>query len=356
MVYKIDYEPKTPGSNDSIHIYASAFDNDGLKEVSIYFQQDGSATNQIYPMNFSPIPNTEKVEESDRWVGTIPPLGSGQTGKFYIYVKDNQNQFESYPRKSAIEIKSKQTISNDILINEFMADNVSTIMDSVDEYDDWIELYNPTSTPITLTGRYLTDKTDNLTKYKFTQPDLNLNPNAYLLIWCDEQESQEGIHTNFKLSKSGEYIALVETDGISIIDSISFGPQQTDVSLGRYPDGSASWTFLQFPTPGSANTITSVENNYFTPNEFNLSAYPNPFNPSTTISFTIPERSEVSIIIYDILGNEVKRIFNQEVQAGSYQASWDATNNYSKNVSSGIYIVRINSNQQSKNLKLMLLK
>ena len=69
-----------------------------------------------------------------------------------------------------------------------MADNATTITDPAGEYDDWIELYNPTSNPITLTGRYLTDKKDNLTKYQFTQPNLVLNPNEYLLIWCDEQQ------------------------------------------------------------------------------------------------------------------------------------------------------------------------
>ena len=76
-----------------------------------------------------------------------------------------------------------------------MADNGITIADPNGEYDDWIELYNPTSSPINLTGRYLTDKKDNLIKYQFTQPNLFLNPNEYLVIWCDEQQEQQGIHT-----------------------------------------------------------------------------------------------------------------------------------------------------------------
>jgi hypothetical protein len=369
IVYKITYEPKNPGPNDSIYVYASAFDNSGLSEVSINFQETGSSITLIYPMSFSPISNTKKVEEADRWIGIIPPIGAGKSGKFFIYAKDTQNEFQFYPRKKAIEIKTQQIISNDIVINESMADNGSTITDPAGEYDDWIELYNPTSNPITLTGRYLTDKKDNLKKYQFTQPNLILNPNEYLLIWCDEQQTQQGIHTNFKLSAGGEFIALVEIDGVSIIDSLSFGPQTTDISFGRLPDGASKWIFMT-PTPGATNNIVSVDDEKFIPNEFSLSAYPNPFNPSTSIRYSIPnvtlnsssraesrdEGSRVQLVIYDILGNEVTTLVNEEKPVGTYEIIWNGKNNSGHNVSSGIYFVRIQANQQFKNLKLMLLK
>ncbi len=366
IVYKIDYEPKNPSGTDSIYVYASVFDNDGISEVSIHFQETGSSTIQIYQMNYSPVSNTKKVEEADRWIGAILPLGAGKTGKFFVYAKDNQNEFQFYPRKKAIDIRTQQLISDDIVINEFMADNGNTIADPNGEYDDWIELYNPTSNPITLTGRYLTDKKDNLTKYQFTQPNLVLNPNEYLLIWCDEQGTQQGIHTNFKLSASGEFIALVENDGISISDSLSFGPQTTDISFGRLPDGGSNWIFMT-PTPGTTNNIVSVDDEKFIPTEFSLSAYPNPFNPATTIRFSTPPASSplrkgrnevgfVTLIIYDILGNEVKTLVNEEKPAGTYEIIWSGKNNSGNNVSSGIYFVRIQANQLFKNLKLVLLK
>ena len=174
--------------------------------------------------------------------------------------------------------------------------------------------------------------------------------------------SQQGIHTNFKLSAGGEFIALVEADGISIIDSLSFGPQTTDISFGRLPDGASNWIFMT-PTPGTTNNIVSVDDEEFIPTEFSLSAYPNPFNPTTSIRYSIPnvtlsevEGSRVQLSIYDILGNEIATLVNEEKPAGTYEVIWNGKNNSGNNVSSGIYFVRIQANQQFKNLKLMLLK
>ena len=355
IVYKIDYYPKNPSATDSIYVYASVFDNNGLSEVSIYYQEVGSSNTEIYPLSYSPLANSKFVEDADRWIGVIPPLGEGTSGRFFIYCKDTQNQFQFYPRVKPIEISTPQIITNGIVINEFMADNVSTIPDPAGEFDDWIELYNPTAEPYLLTGKYLTDKIDNLTKYQFTQQSLIINPGEYLIIWCDEQGSQQGIHTNFKLSASGEFIALVESDGISIIDSISFGPQTADISFGRLPNGTGSWQFLS-PTPGSSNLLVSIEDNTILPEEFSLNAYPNPFNPATSISYTIPASSEVKLVLYDILGNEIITLVNEEKMQGTHKAIWNGKNELGVNVSSGIYLARLYANNQVKNLKLMLLK
>lgn len=362
IVYNIDYEPKNPGPNDSIRVVVSAFDNEGLSEVSIYYQDDDSTSSQIFQMVESPIFNTKKIEEADRWIGTIPPLGAGNSGKFFIYVRDINNQSQFYPRKKAIEIRSQQIISENIVINELMADNSSTITDPNGEFDDWIELYNPTNNLIPLTGKYLTDKKDNLTKWKFIEPNLFLAPNEYLLVWCDENSGQIGHHTNFKLSADGEFVALVENDGITIIDSISFGPQSTDISFARETDAGNNWIFMT-PTPGTTNNPVSVEDEIIAPAEFSLTAYPNPFNPSTTLSYNIPnvtlsevEGSRVQLTIFDILGNEVVTLVNEEKTSGKYNVSWSGLNNSGNTVSTGVYFARLSLNNQFKNVKLMLLK
>ena len=322
IAYKIDYEPKYPGPGDSIMVTVAAFDNDGLNEVSIYFRKTGSGSTDIYPMSFTPIALTKIVEETDRYIGYIPPLGENGSGEFYIYVEDNQNQFQYYPRKASIFIATPQQATDNLFINEFMADNDNIVADPSGEYDDWIEIYNASTGPILLTGKYLTDKNDNLIKWQFTQPEFYINPGEYLVVWCDEQETQPGIHTNFKLSAGGEFIAIVEEDGVTVIDSLSFGAQTTDVSYGRYPDGSNNWILFQSPTPGASNIITSIDED-ITLNKFELSAYPNPFNPSTTIVYSIPTKSNVVITIYDILGNEIETLVNEEKAVGTYKVEFN---------------------------------
>jgi len=354
IVYKIDYEPKYPGPNDSIHVYVSAFSNAGLNEVSIHSNINDSVI-EVYPMIFNPVSNTKLVEESDRWTGTIPPIGAGNSVTVRIYVNDNNNHSLLYPRKNPIIITASAPVANNIVVNEIMADNDNTIPDPAGEYDDWFELFNPTSDSVLLSGKYLTDKPNQLNKWQFTQPNLYLNPGEYLLIWCDEDSGQTGIHTNFALSKSGEYIAIVESDGVSIIDSITFGVQKTDTSYGRFPDATGDWYFMENPTPGSSNIITHVEekNN---PSGYSLNIYPNPFNPATTIQYQIPEMSDVELKIYDILGREIWNLYESEKTAGTYKLKWDGVNSLGQKVSSGIYLLRMSAGKCTQSFKMMLMK
>ena len=81
----------------------------------------------------------------------------------------------------------------------------------------------------------------------------------------------------------------------------------------------------------------SVNNNAVLPYEFSLKQnYPNPFNPSTRIKYSIPQTSEIQIIVYDVLGNEIETLVNDEKPAGSYELNWDAAN-----LSSGVYFYQI---------------
>jgi hypothetical protein len=141
-----------------------------------------------------------------------------------------------------------------LVINEIMADNVSTLEDPDEpgEFPDWIEIYNGTSGTISLAGMYLTDDPLQLTKWKMA-PQLSIASGGYLLFYADDDGTQGPYHTNFKLSSTGESLALVDTDGKTIIDSIVFDQQRTDVSIGRYPSGGNGWGFMSQATPGTAN-------------------------------------------------------------------------------------------------------
>lgn len=354
IVYDINVYPKNPGANDSIYIAASCFGNLGLKEVVVQLTVNGSAP-QIFPMKFNPVSNTKKIEEADRWTGVIPPLGNGKSGAIKIIAEDISNQSQSFPRHASLLLKTP-TNNASVVLNEFKADN-KTFADSTNEFDDWIELFNPTASPVLLTGIYLTDNPNNLKKWKFTQSNLILNSNDHLLIWCDEQQWQSGLHTNFKLSAGGEFLALTDSDGVTILDSITFGQQTSIPSYGRYPSGSASWTMM-LPTPGSLNNAppNSVTQQIVVPESFSLSAFPNPFNPTTTINYSIPEVREVSMKIFDLLGREVWSVSEGIKNAGVYSLQWDGNNSFGKTVSTGIYLLYLYAGDYRATMKLMLVK
>ena len=144
-----------------------------------------------------------------------------------------------------------------VVINELMADNDNIIADPQGDYDDWLELYNPSDSAVKLTGLYLSDKEDNPTKWQF--PDnTEIAANGYLIVWLDEdhdnEEATEGLHANFKLSKSGELVLFVDSDteGNEILDSVVFGEQETDKAYGRLPNGTGDFQVV-VATPGEAN-------------------------------------------------------------------------------------------------------
>jgi len=138
-----------------------------------------------------------------------------------------------------------------LYINEFLARNDSTNTDEYGEYDDWLEIYNAENNSIDLGDFYLTDTVGNLTKWRIPDGTV-IQPQSFLLFWCDEDQEQGVLHTNFKLRAEGEFIALVNIDGVTILDSKTYGEQSTDISYGRVFDGSSNWDFLS-PTPGSSN-------------------------------------------------------------------------------------------------------
>ena len=84
--------------------------------------------------------------------------------------------------------------------------------------------------------------------------------------------------------------------------------------------------------------------------------YPNPFNPITTLRYDLPENSLVTITIYDMLGRQVKTLINQTQDAGYKSVIWNATNNYGKPVSAGIYLYQIQAGEYISTKKMVLLK
>ena len=104
-------------------------------------------------------------------------------------------------------------------------------------------------------------------------------------------------------------------------------------------------------------TIVGVEKEDNTiPNNFSLRAYPNPFNPSTSIRFEIPEFSVVSIKVFNVLGKEIKLLLEENLPAGEHNFQWNGKDNEGNTLPSGIYFIQMKANEYQQTIKSVLLK
>ena len=107
-------------------------------------------------------------------------------------------------------------------ITEFMAANNVTLNDEDGDNSDWIEIQNQGVSSANLAGWFLTDTTNNLVQWQF--PATNLPPSGYLVVFASGKHRRtpgSPLHTNFKLSAGGEYLALVAPDGTNIVSQFA---------------------------------------------------------------------------------------------------------------------------------------
>ena len=134
-----------------------------------------------------------------------------------------------------------------VFLTEFMAVNETSLVDDDNDHSDWIEIYNAGSSRVSLEGYSLTDDPANLAKWKF--PATNLVSHGYVLVFAsgkDRRVPGRPLHTNFKLDRDGEYLALLKPDGVTVLTEYgpTFPPQQPDTSFGLAVETLASNPFV----------------------------------------------------------------------------------------------------------------
>jgi len=260
-----------PGVNQDLIVTAFIEDEDASPQVSLQYQlNEGS----IQTLNMYDDGLHHDIFPGDKVYGiSIDNLPVNTTIDFQVHAQDNNNNFSLMPCEQ-IRIEVLESLHPLLFINEFMADNLSTIPDGFGEFDDWFEIFNGDDESIWLGDKYVSDNLNN--PDKFLLPDITLQPGDFLLLWADNDPEQGSDHCNFKLGKNGESIGLFDaaSTGFFPIDTLSFGAQTDDISYGRNPDGGQEWIFYDFPTPGSSNVNGSLAPNYSMPEKLLL--YPNP--------------------------------------------------------------------------------
>ncbi len=268
----------------------------------------------------------------------LTPNASGKTD-YYIYAENNTAAMFS-PQRAEHEFYTLTVTSGmgiaagAVVINELLAANDQGITDPEGQYEDWIELFNTTSSDIPLEGVFLSDDAANPGKWTF--PAATIPAGGYLLLWADEDQNQEGLHTNFKLSKNGEEILLSNNDG-TVIDEVTFSAQETDISWGRCPDGTGAFVAMS-PTPGVANSDCTTLVGEPGEGRITLRVFPNPLvmGQSLTLAIHSPAVQEGYLSLINALGAELyaQRLL---LHAGMQEIGLDVLNNLPQ----GLYWMRV---------------
>jgi hypothetical protein len=130
-------------------------------------------------------------------------------------------------------------VKGNVVINELLPKNSMHGADQDGQFDDWIELYNLSSQKLDISGYYLTDSKKDLTKWKFPE-GTTIEKSGYLIVWADKDTTQTGLHTNFKLSASGETVVFL-TPAQEVIDEVKFPEDSLELSFARIPNGTGSF-------------------------------------------------------------------------------------------------------------------
>lgn len=207
----------------------------------------------------------------------------------------------------------------DAVVNELVAsnDSSSNIADPVGEYDDWIELFNNTSSSIDLSDAFLSDDKDNLLKWPFPT-GTTLAANGYLIVWADKEDDQPGLHASFKLNKEGDAVYFSNSDG-SIIDSISFGLQSPNIALARNPNGTGD-----FINQGSTFNINNETATAITDlmKDIKVAIYPVPAGDFLQVEIQSTSLDQFSIDLLSVTG----QLLQQNIPATANQVRLDLSN------------------------------
>ncbi|MCF6299906.1 MAG: CotH kinase family protein [Proteobacteria bacterium] len=202
--------------------------------------------------------------DGDTWNGSFSGAGSQGMKKF---VTDRRIVIQNALATEGHICTGLSAAINpqDVVINEFMAQNDtgSPWFDQDGEFDDWIELYNNTASPISLKNYFLSDTDTFIHKWELPE-DTVIPANGYLIVWADKDPQQIGLHSKFSLSKNGEKIFLSYLDG-TLIDSVEFGAQAKNESMSRIPNGTGIFvnTDVTFNTENTnINSDVLFENSF----------------------------------------------------------------------------------------------
>ena len=369
------------------YVLQENMDPEAEEDVIIQAQVTGATTVELmstvntFNSQFTSVPMLDDGQHDDGGAndgvyGAIVPFQeNGSYVKYYIRASNDDALILS-PRKAEHEFYDYIVGSlpgTSIVINEINYNSADNEFDP----DDWVELYNPTSETISIGLWEFKDENDD---HVFTiAEDVSLAADQYLVL-CNNTVSFTALFPDvenyvgdlgFGLSGGGELIRLFDSSGV-LVDAVEYDDSDP---WPEEPDGNGptlelinpnvdnalaeNWSASSgYGSPGSLNSsYMSNEDEVLTSTEFILNNnYPNPFNPVTTISYTLPQAALVRMTIYDLLGRQVKSLLHEYQTPGFKSLQWNATNDLGRPVAAAVYLYMIHAGEFTQTKKMVLLK
>ena len=155
-----------------------------------------------------------------------------------------------------VTVKNAPPTSESLIINEIQSANIDMFIDPSFNYGAWIELYNPTNSPVSLKNLYISDNAENLLKHRLNNPGI-LPAKGYYVIWFDHyHHNYAPSQVNFKLDFDGGTIYISNTQG-EVITYQDFPMAISRTSYARTTNGGDQWNYTAEPTPGQSNATST---------------------------------------------------------------------------------------------------
>lgn len=264
---------------------------------------------------------------------------TGQIIQYFIYAENDGSGMYS-PERAEYEFYTiqPQIKPGDLVINEFMTNNVNTAKNPQGDYADWVELFNPTKEDIHLKGIYFSDNIQDLNQWAF--PDTVIASKSYMILWADKSELS-GVHLNFTLAESGGQLLLSDSDG-RLIDSVYFDKLPAGKTMGRSPNGNGHFTFMM-PSYSRYNEFIPV-------NETTFAVFPNPARNMIYCEM----KNSPSTYLLEIFNSITQRIYDEEFVGGQNYSPFILKEINLEDFHKGVYIIRITTVERVMSSKFVV--
>lgn len=320
-----------PNSNQTVDVKTAISSTNGIDAVNIYYS--GAINGQFTKaLMYDDGAHNDGAANDGTYGASIPGFTGGTWVRYYIEaVANNTAKSVSYMPVGAEHdvfvylVVPPVASNNAVVINEIMASNTTAVADNNNEFDDWIELHNTTNNTIDISGFYITDDQFNLTKHRFPA-GTTISPQAYYVLWADEDGSQGADHANFKLSAGGESLMLLNPN-LELVDEVTWSNLPTDSGYARSPNATGNFV-VKWQTHFLNNDwAVGVENVI---DESQVTVYPNPANNYVIIKLSDNAVQNVNEIeLLDVTG----KLISTTNTASNVRIS-------TANLADGMYILR----------------